>query len=99
MHSSLDIEMPEVNGLEVLAQVRSKLSQTELPIVMISSRDESPDVVAAFAAGANDYVTKPIDLAITEARIRAQGLLRFAAGGGAPVPELSGVGAEVTVAD
>ncbi len=88
----LDIEMPGMNGLEVLSKVRERFSQTELPVIMLSARDESPDVVAAFASGANDYVTKPIDLAVTEARIRAQSLLRFAAKTGVDVPNLSGVG-------
>lgn len=89
----LDIEMPGLNGLEVLAKVRERFTPTELPIIMISARDESPDVVAAFAGGANDYVTKPIDLAVTEARIRAQSLLRFAAKQEVEVPDLSGKGA------
>lgn len=88
----LDIEMPEMNGLEVLREVRAQFTQAQLPVIMISARDESPDVVAAFAAGANDYVTKPIELAITEARVRAQLLVRFAASQAVPVPELSGVG-------
>jgi CheY-like chemotaxis protein len=68
----LDVSMPGMNGLEVLARVRETHSPVQLPVVMVTARTESEDVVEALGLGANDYVTKPIDLPILLARVRAQ---------------------------
>ena len=65
----LDIHMPGMNGLEVLAAARQSTSKSELPILMVTA-DSNPDsVVQAFEFGANDYVTKPIDSRTLGARI------------------------------
>jgi diguanylate cyclase (GGDEF)-like protein/PAS domain S-box-containing protein len=68
----LDIEMPGLSGLEVLQIIRKTHSAAELPVIMVTARHESQDIVAALNAGANDYVTKPIDFAVTMARIETQ---------------------------
>jgi diguanylate cyclase (GGDEF)-like protein/PAS domain S-box-containing protein len=68
----LDIEMPGLGGLEVLQIIRQTHSAAELPVIMVTARHESHDIVAALNAGANDYVTKPIDFAVIMARIEAQ---------------------------
>jgi PAS domain S-box-containing protein len=68
----LDIEMPGVSGLDVLRKVRERRSAGEVPIIMVTARQESHDVVTALNAGANDYVTKPIDLPVAVARIKTQ---------------------------
>lgn len=68
----LDIMMPGINGLEVLQRLRETHPATELPIIMASAKDESQDIVRALEIGANDYVTKPIDFAVTLARVRTQ---------------------------
>jgi diguanylate cyclase (GGDEF)-like protein/PAS domain S-box-containing protein len=68
----LDIEMPGLGGLEVLRIVRQTHSAAELPVIMVTARHESHDIVVALNAGANDYVTKPIDFAVTMARIQTQ---------------------------
>ena len=68
----LDVMMPEMNGLDVLRMVRRTQSAAELPIIMVTARDQSEDVVEAFELGANDYVTKPIDLPVVLARIATQ---------------------------
>jgi len=65
----LDIIMPDLGGLEVLQQIREKLSPTELPVIMATANDESEDIVRAFELGANDYVTKPINFPVLLARI------------------------------
>jgi diguanylate cyclase (GGDEF)-like protein/PAS domain S-box-containing protein len=65
----LDVEMPGLSGLEVLARLRETRSATELPIIMFTARSEGADVVEAFRLGANDYVTKPIDFPVALARI------------------------------
>ena len=68
----LDVMMPVMDGLETLRQLRQLRSLQELPIVMVTARDTSDDVVAALDAGANDYITKPVNFAIAQARIRTQ---------------------------
>lgn len=73
----LDIMMPCVDGMEVLRRVRAKVSSLELPIIMATAKNESIDVVTALREGANDYVTKPIDLGILEARMETHLALRY----------------------
>ena len=65
----LDIEMPVMSGLEVLTRLRETHSQTELPVIMVTGRVASADIVEALGLGANDYVTKPIDFPVALARI------------------------------
>jgi DNA-binding response OmpR family regulator len=64
----LDIEMPGLNGLDVLEAVRRTWNMSELPIIMATVKDESSDVVAALQLGANDYLTKPFDFPVVLAR-------------------------------
>jgi len=68
----LDVTMPDMDGLEALAKIRAQFSPAELPVIMVTGRAESTDVVKALTAGANDYVTKPIDFAVVQARVQAQ---------------------------
>jgi diguanylate cyclase (GGDEF)-like protein len=68
----LDIVMPGMNGLEALKQIRVTHSPSALPVIMITAKVESEDVVEALGLGANDYITKPIDFAITSARVQSQ---------------------------
>jgi diguanylate cyclase (GGDEF)-like protein/PAS domain S-box-containing protein len=68
----LDIEMPEISGLEALARIRETRSAIELPIIMVTARNQSEDIVKALSMGANDYLTKPIDFAVALARIGTQ---------------------------
>ena len=65
----LDVEMPDMTGLEVLRRLRETHSQTVLPVIMVTGRTEGADIVEAFRLGANDYVTKPIDFPVALARI------------------------------
>lgn len=68
----LDIEMPEVSGLEGLKMIRELYSAIELPVIMVTARNQSEDIVKALGMGANDYLTKPIDFAVALARIGTQ---------------------------
>ncbi len=65
----LDVMMPEIDGMEVLARIREKWTSIQLPVIMTTAKDEREDILAALEAGANDYVTKPLDLAILLARL------------------------------
>src|SRR5438270_10819520 len=68
----LDIMMPGMNGLEVLKFLRRVDSLIDLPIIMVTARGDSADVVEALELGANDYLTKPLDFPIVLARVRTQ---------------------------
>jgi CheY-like chemotaxis protein len=68
----LDIMMPEIDGIQVVEVVRRTHDATQLPIIMASALDDSDVIVRALDAGANDYVTKPIDFPILLARVQAQ---------------------------
>src|SRR6478672_5459138 len=83
----LDIMMPGMNGLEVLKFLRRVDSLIDLPIIMVTAKGESEDMVEALELGANDYVTKPLDFPVVLARIRNQLALRRAV---AQVKELEG---------
>ena len=72
----LDVMMPGMNGLEVLERVRKNAPSSDLPVIMATSRSDASDVVRALETGANDYIIKPVDLAICTARIRTQLALR-----------------------
>jgi diguanylate cyclase (GGDEF)-like protein len=72
----LDIKMPGLTGFQVLQAIRRIHSVTDLPVVMVTSSDDSESIVEALELGANDYVTKPIDFPVALARVRTQLLLR-----------------------
>jgi sigma-B regulation protein RsbU (phosphoserine phosphatase) len=83
----LDIMMPGMSGLEVLKFLRRIDSLIDLPIIMVTAKGESADMVEALELGANDYVSKPVDFPVVLARIRTQLALRRAV---AQVKELEG---------
>ena len=66
----LDIEMPELNGLEVCRQLRELGDQT--PVIFLTVRDGVTDLELGFEFGANDYITKPFDVRELLARIKAR---------------------------
>ena len=65
----LDLNLPGVDGLEVLRRVRA--GDAELRVLILSARSTVPDKIAGLDGGSNDYLTKPFDFAELEARIRA----------------------------
>jgi len=68
----LDVRLPDGSGFELLARLRQRRSLLDTPIIVVSGLGETSDVAAALQDGANDYITKPFDLAIALARIRTQ---------------------------
>jgi two-component system, response regulator len=56
----LDINMPRVNGLEVVAEVRKSATLWHVRVVMLTSSDEQGDIQRAYDRGANGYVCKPV---------------------------------------
>ncbi len=67
----LDIMLPDVSGIEVCQRVRSKSETSNLPIIMLSARVQVPDKVKGLEAGADEYVTKPVDSDELVARVAA----------------------------
>src|SRR6201988_2021125 len=68
----LDIEMPELSGFDALKSLREHYSPGELPIIMVTAKTQTDDIVKALDLGANDYLTKPIDFPVAVARIGTQ---------------------------
>ncbi|MBX2864335.1 MAG: response regulator [Leptolyngbyaceae cyanobacterium MAG.088] len=68
----LDIMMPGIDGIETLSRIRQTYSRNQLPVLMVTAKAQSDDMVRAFELGANDYITKPIDFAVTLARVGTQ---------------------------
>lgn len=56
----LDLKLPKVNGLEVLRAMKSDPKLQTIPVVMVTSSAEHPDIKAAYDLGANGYVIKPV---------------------------------------
>jgi len=77
----LDLGLPRMAGLDVLKRLRSRKSQ--LPVLILTARDSTEDRVKGLDLGADDYLSKPFDLAELEARVRA--LTRRAGHGGQAV--------------
>ena len=74
----LDVMMPDLSGLEVLRRIRERHSATALPVIMTTAKSAGTDVAEALKAGANDYVTKPVDFVVALARTNTQLALRRA---------------------
>ena len=68
----LDIVMPDTSGIEVLEAIRKTHSMTELPVIMVTAQDETEEIVNTLSLGANDYITKPVDMPVVLARIKTQ---------------------------
>ena len=68
----LDVMMPGMDGIETLKRIRSENSASALPVIMVTAKSESTNIVDALELGANDYVTKPVDFAVALARVNTQ---------------------------
>ena len=68
----LDIMMPDLDGMTVLADIRKRRSPLELPVIMVTAKADTETVVEALRRQANDYITKPIIFDVALARVAAQ---------------------------
>ena len=68
----LDVMMPGIDGVETLKRIRSQKSASALPVIMVTAKSESENIVESLGLGANDYVTKPVDFAVALARANTQ---------------------------
>ncbi|MCB9729606.1 MAG: HAMP domain-containing histidine kinase [Deltaproteobacteria bacterium] len=66
----LDVTMPGMSGLDVLAHIREEHDLAALPVLMVTALGDAQDVVVAMERGANDYLTKPVEYRILLARVR-----------------------------
>ena len=57
----LDLKLPKINGLEVLEKIKSDEKTKNIPVIIVSSSKEDPDIQAAYSIGANSYVVKPVE--------------------------------------
>lgn len=57
----LDLKLPKVNGLEILKVIKSDDRTKSIPVVILTSSNEDPDIKTAYELGANSYVVKPIN--------------------------------------
>lgn len=77
----LDLGLPHVDGMQVLQRLRASGNQT--PILALTARDQLEDKLRGFAAGLDDYLTKPVALA--ELKVRLEAIMRRAKGNVAPL--------------
>ncbi|MEK3760004.1 ATP-binding protein [Paenibacillus sp. FSL P4-0338] len=66
-----DVMMPYMSGYELTRIVRQRFSISELPILLLTARNQPADIYTGFMAGANDYVTKPVDALELKYRVRS----------------------------
>lgn len=57
----LDLKLPKVDGLEVLKQIKSNEQTKIIPVIIVTSSKEDPDIATAYKLGANSYVVKPVN--------------------------------------
>ena len=57
----LDLKMPKVSGMQVLEKIKSDPDFKSIPVVILTSSQEDPDVAKCYALGANSYIVKPVD--------------------------------------
>ncbi|MBI4786927.1 MAG: response regulator [Chloroflexi bacterium] len=70
----LDLKLPKVNGLEVLRAIKADERARTIPVVVVTSSSEDPDIKAAYDLGVNSYVVKPVEF---DAFLEAMSTLGF----------------------
>jgi two-component system response regulator len=57
----LDLKMPRIDGIEVLEKIKNNPATSQIPVVILTSSKEDPDIQRCYALGANSYIVKPVD--------------------------------------
>ena len=70
----LDLKLPKVSGLEVLRALKQDERTRSIPVVVVTSSREDPDIKTAYALGANSYVVKPVDFDAFAAAVSSLGM-------------------------
>src|SRR5436309_15963885 len=64
-----DVSMPNMNGFELTRRLRADHKTARLPVVMLSARKQADDVLTGYAEGADEYIPKPVEMAVLSAKI------------------------------
>src|SRR5207244_1831488 len=67
----LDVMLPDIDGYEISRRIKGDATLPFIPIILVTARDTTQDKVAGLDAGADDYLTKPINFPELEARVRS----------------------------
>jgi len=65
----LDIQMPDISGYELIPKIKSMAGKETTPIIMISGKNQTEDVLKAIKLGANDYIVKPMDPMVLQEKL------------------------------
>jgi two-component system response regulator len=70
----LDIQMPKVNGIEVLEKIKADPGTSAIPVVILTSSNQSPDIKKCYSLGVNSYIVKPVNFETYAQAIKELGL-------------------------
>ena len=68
----LDWMLPGESGIEILSKIRKNEKLNQLPVIMVTALTQAENIIEGLDAGADDYITKPFDMDVFHARVRAQ---------------------------
>jgi pilus assembly protein CpaE len=84
-----DVNMPNMNGLELTRRMRADHRTARIPVIMLSARKQADDVLTGYAEGADEYIPKPVEMAVLAAKVEVL-IRRFATTRGAAVAKRGG---------
>ena len=84
-----DVNMPNMNGLELTRRLRADHRTARIPVIMLSARKQADDVLTGYAEGADEYIPKPVEMAVLSAKVEVL-IRRFATTRGAAVAKRGG---------
>ena len=82
----LDLKLPKIDGMEVLRVLKSDPRTRTIPVVILTSSTEGPDLVNGYSSGANSYIQKPVDFDQFRDTVKKVGLYWLLINRSAPVP-------------